>query len=165
MFRLFQDPHLRLHLKQGSKFIVCGLLGAAMEFSILAVLVGRLNITPFIAYIFSAGIPAVFVFFFNRYVTFRSTGDRMADQTGRFIAVYATAFVLNYALSATFYTVGSHYLLGATYAGYTFQHDHIAYGAKVVAIGITAIWNYFFSHYFIFRRKVVPVEAEVAGFI
>ena len=136
-----------------------------MEFTILAVLVGHYQISPFIAYLFSAGIPAVFVFFFNKYVTFGSVGEKTKDQTMRFIAVYAAAFVLNYALSSTLYTAGSHFLLGVTYLGYAFQHDHVAYGSKAIAIGITAIWNYFFSHYFIFRKTAVPEGADAAGFI
>lgn len=164
MDRLLTNPRFRLHVRQGSRFVLCGLLGAALEFSILAILVGRLHITPFIAYIFSAGIPAVFVFFFNRYVTFGSRED-VTGQTARFVTVYGAAFVINYILSSALYASGVYTLLGTPVFGLVLTKKEIAYGAKVIAIGLTAIWNYSFSHFYIFRKTHVPIEAEVAGLI
>jgi|GEM_PF-914903 putative flippase GtrA len=165
MFEWFNDPKVRLHFRQGSRFAISGVLGATMEFSILGVLIGHYHISPFISYIFSAGIPAVFVFCFNKYITFHSIGDKTTDQTVRFLMVYSVALLLNYALSALFFTIGSHYFLDYVIAGFQLKHDYIAYGAKALAIGVTAVWNYIFSHYFIFRKTEVPVEAEMAGFI
>ena len=165
MRRLLSNPRVRLHFKQATKFAISGLLGATMEFSILAVLVGYLDITPFIAYIFSAGIPGIFVFFFNKYVTFGSHEDRTKDQTIRFLMVYSVAFLLNYGFSALFYALGYYFFLDYVFPGFTLEHDYIAYGAKALSIGVTAFWNYIFSHLFIFRKKPVPLEAEAAGFI
>jgi putative flippase GtrA len=153
-----------LHLKQGSRFVLSGLLGATIEFSILAFLVGHLHITPFVAYLFSSGIPAVFVFFFNRYVTFGSR-EEVSGQTRRFIMVYGAAFLINYFLSSSLYAFGAHLFLGASVQNIVLTKKEIAYGAKVVAIGLTAIWNYSFSHFYIFRKSHVPMTAEVAGLI
>lgn len=147
------------------KFSVCGLIGAAIEFSILYVLVKRLGVTPVVAYIFSGGIPAVFVFLFNRHVTFRVSDGSSRRQSKRFILIYASTFVLNYCLSSSFYLFGLHVVLPLPIAhieGLT--PVSLAYVAKVLAIGITAIVNYSFSYFFIFRREPVPPEARLAVF-
>lgn len=146
MRRILRHPHFRMHVAQATKFIVCGLLGAVMDFSILYVLVTLNGVTPFVAYIFSAGIPGIFVFLFNRHVTFGAARGNTKAQSRRFIVVYSMTFCLNYALSSSFYALGSHY----------FVDDHwVAYGAKVLAIGITAFVNYSLSHYFIFKPAPV----------
>ncbi len=157
-------PHqrARLHTSQAIKFITCGLLGAVMEFSILRVLVGYYQVTPFIAYLPSALIPVTFVFFFNKYVTFRAVGQT-ASQTKRFILVYVVAFTINYLLSSALYSVGSQMFSNQILFGMTFTDPRIAYLAKAMAIGITAVFNYCFSHYFIFRKDpVLAVRADMA---
>lgn len=141
-----------MHATQGMKFITCGLLGAVMEFSILKVLIGHYGVTPFIAYLPSALIPATFVFFFNKYVTFRAVGQT-SSQTRRFILVYVVAFCINYLLSSTLYSFGSVILRGQMFYGLELTDPRIAYLAKAMAIGITAVFNYCFSHYFIFRKE------------
>lgn len=154
--------HFRLHVSQGMKFITCGLLGAVMEFSILWVLVGHYQITPFLAYLPSALIPVTFVFFFNKYVTFRAHG-RTASQTRRFVVVYVVAFCTNYLLSSTLYSFGDAMFAGQVYMGIELTNPRIAYLAKAMAIGITAVFNYCFSHFFIFRKEpAAALEADLA---
>jgi putative flippase GtrA len=144
------------------KFITCGLIGAVIEFSILKILVGYYEVTPFIAYIPSALVPAVFVFFFNKFITFRSTG-RTASQTKRFLMVYVVAFCANYFLSSTFYSIGNTIFAGHVYVGITLTSARIAYLAKAVAIGITAVFNYALSHFFIFRtERSLVLESDIA---
>ncbi len=153
------------HLRQGFKFAVSGVVGAALEFSIIYLLVGRLHLTPIISYVFSGGIPAVFVFLFNRHVTFRASEGSSSRQSRRFIIVYTLTFFLNYILSSSGYLLGMHYVLPLPMAtAYGTTPLAIAYGAKVLAIGITAFVNYTFSHAFIFRDERVPPEAELAVF-
>jgi putative flippase GtrA len=89
----------------------------------------------------------------------------VAHQTTRFIAVYGLAFMLNYGLSSGFYTLGFHAFMGSVVFGVSIQRQHVAYLAKALAIGCTAVWNYFFSHYFIFRRHPVPIAADAAGLL
>ena len=50
--------------------------------------------------------------------------------------VYGVAIVLNVLLSNALYWWGLHYFL-----------------AKIVAIGVIAVWNYSLSHGFIFKKK------------
>lgn len=153
------------HFKQGVKFIVCGLLGAFLEFLIIYILVGRIGMSPVFAYIFSGGIPAVFVFLFNRHVTFRVSSGDSKKQSRRFVLVYALTFVLNYCLSSSFYLAGSRLILPLPLAmQYGLTSLDITYMAKVLAIGITAIVNYTFSHLFIFKKEPVPIEAQLAVF-
>ncbi len=151
--------HLRRHFKQGFRFAVCGVIGAAIEFFVLYVLVSRLALTPVIAYIFSGGIPAVFVFLFNRHVTFRVSDGSSKRQSKRFILVYVSTFALNYCLSSSFYLLGLHVLLPLPIAQtYALTSLSVAYGAKVMAIAVTAVVNYSFSHLFIFKREPMPLS-------
>lgn len=147
------------------KFIICGLLGAFFEFLIIYILVGRWHVSPVFAYIFSGGIPAVFVFLFNRHVTFRVSSGDSKVQSRRFILVYTLTFVLNYCLSSSFYLAGVHLVLPLPLASeYGITSLGITYMAKVLAIGITAVVNYTFSHLFIFKKEPVPLEAQLAVF-
>lgn len=150
-------PNVALHASQGLKFITCGLIGAAMEFSIIKLLVGTYHLSPYVVYVPSALIPAIFVFFFNKHVTFRSQGQT-SDQTKRFLMVYVVAFFLNYMLSSTFYTFG-HSLIGGRMAfGILMNDQRVAYIAKALAIGVTAVFNYGFSHFFIFRQAAADIS-------
>lgn len=140
-------------------------MGALMEFLILYVLVGLWHVTPVVSYIFSGGIPAFFVFLFNRNVTFRVTSGSSKAQSRRFILVYTLTFILNYCLSSSFYLLGLHIILPLPIAAlYGLTLLDITYIAKVCAIGITAIVNYTFSHLFIFKKEPVPMEAQLAVF-
>ena len=160
MKKLLASPRVRLHVRQMSRFILCGLLGAVMEFTLIYVLVGRFLITPVVAYIFTGGIPSVFVFLFNRHVTFGAAGGSTQKQTKRFIAVYIMTFTLNYFLSTSLYLFGLHVVLPLL------QDDaltslHITYAAKVIAIAVTAVLNYSFSHFFIFKGDVSSADIPV----
>jgi putative flippase GtrA len=162
MTEIASQGHVRLHATQGMKFITCGLIGATIEFSILKLLIGHYGISPFIVYIPSALIPAVFVFFFNKYITFRSIG-RTASQTKRFLMVYVVAFCANYALSSFLYSVGSILFLGDEYLGVILTDARVAYLAKALAIGVTAVFNYALSHMFIFRSESdLVLESDMA---
>ncbi len=141
--RFLSHPHIRTHLHQGIKFILCGLTGAFVEFSVVYVLVEHAAFDPRIAYIPSGLLSVTFVFFFNRYVTFRNRGRDYAAQTVRFIVVYSMAFLLNYLLANIFFRIGSLYLAMSVV--------RIALLAKALAIGIIAFVNYSLSHGFIFR--------------
>ncbi|MDD5055192.1 MAG: GtrA family protein [Candidatus Peribacteraceae bacterium] len=158
---IFSNPKLNQHLKQVAKFSVSGVLGAIIEFSVIYVLIGRLGWSAYVVYIPSALIPAFFVFFFNKYVTFGASEGKTASQSGRFLLVYASTFCLNYLLSSSFYLAGDRLILDSVIGGIAITEVHIAYGAKFCAIGIVAVVNYVLSHTFIFKNT--PVEAEVAG--
>lgn len=163
MKRLVRSPRVRKHAKQASKFIVCGLTGAAIEFSIIFVLVEMLFMDPRVAYIPSGLITVVFVFFFNKYVTFGNTERDHLGQTLRFAMVYGAAFVLNYLLASGVYSAGLALVLSrraATPDAYQLSMRLLPYAAKAFAIAVVAVWNYCFSHAFIFKaRKATPATA------
>ncbi len=155
MKRLLRHPRVRKHAKQGLKFCICGLLGATLEFSIIGILVDYFLIDVHIAYIPSGLVSLVFVFFFNKYITFGNRDKKAAEQTVRFLIVYGMAFIINYTLASAFYVLGSHYL--------SLEDVTVALLAKALAIGITAFWNYFFSSGFVFRRSPPPVEFSISA--
>lgn len=136
MKRLLSQPWFALHMHQGAKFIMSGLGGATIEFTVVTVLVELLKLDPRIAYLPSGLLAVTFVFFFNKYVTFRNRDRDIGRQTMRFLMVYGMAFTLNYLLASTLYSLGVQYLL-----------------AKAMAIGAIASLNYCLSHGFIFRRQ------------
>lgn len=148
-------------MKQVAKFSISGVLGAAIEFSVIYFLIGRLGWSAYVVYVPSALIPAFFVFFFNKHVTFGAKQGDTASQSGRFLMVYASTFCLNYVLSSSFYLLGDRIFLDSIFGGITITEVHIAYAAKVCAIGIVAVVNYVLSHTFIFKNA--PAEAEMAG--
>lgn len=150
--RIINHPSVRRHAQQGAKFIVAGLLGATIDFSVLAFEVEYFGIDPHIAYIPSGLAAVVFVFFFNKYVTFRSR-ESHGRQGLRFAMVYSAAFVLNYLLAS-----GLYYLMTTIFASGSQLADKAYLLAKAGAIGIVAVWNYCWSHAFVFKRHTHAVE-------
>ena len=139
--RIIHHPAFKTHLRQGIRFVISGLSGAAIELGTTALLVEFAGFPPPLAY-FPAGLLSVtFVFFFNRTITFRAGDPRhLKKQTMRFVLVYSLAFAANYLFTVGLYSLGVQYLL-----------------AKVIAIGVIAIINYFLSHGFIFKKETVAV--------
>jgi putative flippase GtrA len=155
MKHLVSHPKVRKHFKQGLKFCIAGAIGATIEFSVISVLVQQYNVPAQIAFLPSGLASLVFVFFFNKYITFGNREKKAAKQSLKFIIVYSMAFVINYSLASGLYFVGKQTL--------PLSELNIALLAKAVAIGITAFWNYFFSSGFIFKQsKPTRSEAEFA---
>ena len=135
MKRLLHHPFVRTHLSQGIKFCVCGGIGATIDLSSLTFFVEVLDVDPAIAFIPSAGLAVTFVFFANKYFTFNNREKKHLSQAAKFAIVYGTAITSNLAISWTLLWLGVHYFL-----------------ARVVAIGIGAVWNYSMSHGFVFKK-------------
>ncbi len=134
MKKFLADSTIRKHLIQGFKFGICGLTGFSIEFVILTLLVEKFHIVPWIANL-PAGLASItFVFFFNKYITFRNK-ERSRAQTMRFILVYSCAFVGSYIFYAALLWLHVQYQLG-----------------KVIVVGTVAIINYCLSHGFIFKK-------------
>lgn len=165
MKSLLNNPRARQHANQAFKFIICGLTGAIFEFSIIYFLVEHVKLDPRVAYIPSGLITIVFVFFFNKYITFGNRDGDHLGQTMRFAMVYAAAFVLNYLIASGAYSVGLIFLRGQRAASPSLYDSGIRllpYGAKAFAIGITAVWNYCFSHAFVFKARKPKATATFA---
>jgi putative flippase GtrA len=77
--------------------------------------------------------------------------------------VYVVAFCVNYFLSSSLYSLGISHVLGQEIFHVELTASWIAYLAKAMAIGITAVSNYYFSHFFIFRKEqAVLLETDMA---
>lgn len=139
---IFGHPLWQKHGLKFFRFAVCGGLGACVDFGSLYIFVHILGIPEKYAFVGSTGLAMIFVFFANRFFTFRASGST-GNQAIRFLAVYLVAGFLNYVLSLTFFTIGIHYML-----------------SKALAIGFIMFFNYFFLNGFVFRQKT-PVSDEV----
>lgn len=136
MKKILAHPFVHIHVKQGMTFVIAGLIGATIEFTVLISGVELFGVIPEHAKIPAQLCAVTFVFFFNKSVTFRSHG-RMGAQSVRFVLVYGFAIVLNYLLYRAILTTGLDYRL-----------------ANALTIGVIAILNYTMSHGFIFRKKM-----------
>lgn len=147
---LFPMRHLLSHpliAKHGAKFLrfaVCGGLGACIDFGILRFAVHTLLWPEKYALIASTGLAMIFVFFANRFFTFRASGKNAGGQALKFFLVYLFAAVLNYCLSLGLIFVGVQYLL-----------------AKAIAIGCIMFFNYFCLNQFVFRVLGTGADDEI----
>lgn len=128
------------------KFVVCGGLGAVIDFSTLHILVAYAGWPERYALIVSTGLAMTFVFFSNRLFTFRVRGKGVKTQAAKFFSVYMVAASLNYALSIGLIYMGLHYLL-----------------AKALAIGTLMFFNFFLLRGFVFRVAHIPEDEVIAA--
>lgn len=115
--------------------MVCGGLGASVDFSLLFLLVQLLGVSPYIGYIGSTSVALVVVFFMNKYFTFRNH-EHGREQFVKFLLVYGVGFLFNVGIASFLFWSSLHYML-----------------AKVCAIALVAFWNYALSHGFVFKRR------------
>ena len=128
--------HIRRHASQLWRFAVCGGTGFLLDLGSLTVFVERFGIDPRVAVILSSVVGATFVFFANKFFTFRNREHKTGSQAFKFAMVYGVAIVGNAIISNLLLAIGVQYLV-----------------SKVVAVAIGAVWNYALSHGFVFRKK------------
>lgn len=133
---------LRKHFSQGLKFAVCGGIGFTLDLSSLTLFVEYAGIDPRIAVVCSSVVGAIFVFIANKFFTFQNKEKKYGSQVLKFALVYGVSLVSNVAISNLMLWLGLHYVL-----------------AKIVAVGVGALWNYALSHGFVFKKKE---EVDVA---
>lgn len=136
MKRILRHPAVRKHGPQVMKFILSGGCGATIDLTSQWFFVDFLGISPFVGFVVSASMGALFVFIFNKFITFRSHSESARTQFTKFIVVYVPAICLNFLLSSSFFWLGMPHKV-----------------AKALAIGIGAVINYVLSSSFIFRKK------------
>ncbi len=145
MLRIFHHSLAQKHGSKFLRFVVCGGCGACIDFGMLYLLVHFVAWPEKYALIVSTGLAMVFVFFANRFFTFKAVGNA-GNQAAKFLAVYLVAAFLNYTLSLTFIYFGVHYLI-----------------AKALAIGVIMFFNYFSLNGFVFKQtSVVSEEVLIA---
>ena len=136
MKRILYHPVVRKHVSQGLKFAICGGLGASVDLGSLTALVEVLEVNPHAGYVISTLLAVTIVFLGNKFFTFRNHEKKYASEIFKFVLVYGCAVIFNVGLSSLFFLGGMHYIL-----------------AKILAIGIVALWNYCLSHRFIFKKS------------
>lgn len=134
--RILHHPTVRKHVSQGLKFAICGGIGASIDLLSLTILVEFFGFSPHWGYVISTLLAVSVVFVGNKFFTFRNHEKRYVSQILKFALVYGCAVIFNIGLASFFFWAGLHYLV-----------------AKVLAIGIVALWNYSLSHGFIFRQS------------
>lgn len=135
MRRILHHPVVRKHVSQGLKFGICGGIGASIDLGWLTILVEIFGVDPHVGYVFSTFLAVSVVFLGNKFFTFRNHEKKYLHQAMKFALVYGCSVIFNISLSSLFFLGGMHYVL-----------------AKIFAIGIIALWNYFLSHGFIFKK-------------
>lgn len=88
------------------------------------------------AVILSSCVGAAFVFFVNKFFTFKNREKSYGNQFLKFMVVYGVSIVGNSLIANLLLWFGAHYLL-----------------AKFIAVGIGAMWNYALSHGFVFKKN------------
>lgn len=137
-------PFARRHAPTFLRFLVCGGLGACIDFGTLHLLVAYVGWPEKYALIVSTGLSMCFVFLANRFFTFGQRGKGATTQAAKFLMVYMVAATLNYILSLSLVYLGVHYLL-----------------AKAIAIGTIMFFNYALLHGFVFRKRSILPPEEV----
>jgi putative flippase GtrA len=138
MKTLFTSPAARLHFRQMLRFGIVGSLGASVDIGTAWLLTEHGGVGKYLAGAVSMILSVTLVFCLNRYVTFRSHQADAKGQAVKFALVYGPSIVMNFALYSAFV----HYGLGVSVS-------------KALAIGIGMVWNYLFSHFFVFKKAEV----------
>ncbi len=136
MQKIFHHPVVRKHASQGLRFAVSGGIGAAINLLSLSVFVSFFHLAHPVAFLAANLLSVIFVFFANKYFTFRDQSGDHGSQAIKFIAVYGPAIVFNTLLASGLHALGMHYFI-----------------AELIAIVIVTVWNYILSHGFIFRQR------------
>ncbi len=135
-FLRIESPVLRKHIKQLVKFGMTGGIGSFIDLSALTLFVEYVGFPELLGGILSSLIAVTVVFTVNKFFTFRNHERTFAKQIAKFMLIYSMAFAMNIALYSLLLQFGLQYII-----------------AKLSAILIIAVWNYYFSHSFIFKQK------------
>jgi putative flippase GtrA len=133
---LLRQSSVKTHASQMTKFIVCGGMGFLLDMLSLGFFVESLGIQKEYAGILSSCVGAAFVFVANKFFTFRNREKSYGSQVFKFAMVYGVSIAMNALIYNLFLWFGLYYLV-----------------AKIIAVGIGAMWNYALSHGFIFKKS------------
>jgi putative flippase GtrA len=116
------------------KFGVVGFIGMVIDFSITYLLKEKLKIHRYIANSTGFTIAATSNYFFNRLWTFESNNPKVLVEYGTFIFISLIGLAIN------------------NFFLFLFEKRLKFYWAKLLAIGVTTIWNFFANYYFTFTH-------------
>ncbi len=133
MKRFLSHPTVQKHGPQLLKFAIAGGMGSVIDLGGLALLTRVFDVPSEVGFLCSALLGSTFVFVVNKIVTFKSKGAWM-PQLLKHYTVYGPAIIANFLLSNALFLV---------------MPD---FAAKVIAIGVIAVWNYVMSHHYVFKK-------------
>lgn len=148
-------------IKQFTKFLAVGTLGAVVDFAVYNALtrgVGWDRIYLVAGYeVIAANLVSVFLailsnFVLNKYWTFRDPSRAVVRQGMGYFVLNGVTFVLNQLLTSFFV-----FRLPLTAAVFGSQKDN---AAKAAAIGIILFINFFGSKFLVFRRNTLPTGRQ-----
>jgi putative flippase GtrA len=116
------------------KFGVVGFLGMVIDFSITYILKEKLKIHRYISSSAGFTIAASSNYLFNRLWTFESNNPKVLVEYGTFIFISLIGLAIN------------------NFFLFLFEKRLKFYWAKLLAIGVTTIWNFFANYYLTFTH-------------
>jgi putative flippase GtrA len=116
------------------KFGIVGLSGMVIDFSLTFLLKEKFKIHRYISSSAGFTIAASSNYLFNRLWTFSSTNPKIIVEYGTFIIISLIGLAINNLFL------------------YLFEKRLKFYPAKLLAIGVTTIWNFFANYYLTFTH-------------
>jgi putative flippase GtrA len=132
------------------KFIVVGGVSALIEFSLLILFVEQAALDYLLANVMAFGITNIFTFILSRRFVFNSSS------TGTGKAYEATLFVLCLLGGLLVNQVVLWAMVEFTFVDYR--------AAKVIAILVTVVWNFFTRKHLVFRNREVATQRSARDF-
>lgn len=130
------------------KFLVVGGLSAFLEFSLLILFVERAAMDYLYGNILAFGITNIFTYLLSRKYVFPASGQHRAYEAAMFFICLLGGLLVNQVVLWV--------MVEFTAIDYRI--------AKVIAILVTVIWNYFTRKHIVFRNRAVPVEERSTDF-
>jgi putative flippase GtrA len=116
------------------KFGIVGCLGMVIDFSITFLLKEKLKVNRYISSSAGFTIAASSNYLFNRLWTFESNNPKVIVEYGTFIIISIIGLAIN------------------NFFLYLFEKKTRFYIAKLFAIGVSMIWNFFANYYLTFNH-------------
>ncbi len=127
---------VKSHYKNFSKFTVVGIVNTIIDFSVFYILHDLFDITFIYAHISAFFVALINSFYFNAIWTFKNLKlNQLVKQITLFIAVGFSGLILS------------------TITIYLASQFMWVYFAKILAMGVSLIWNYAGSWTFVFKDK------------
>jgi putative flippase GtrA len=124
----------KLYTHSFVRYVIIGGSTFAMDFGLLVLLHGLLDVNLLLATTISYWTSIVFNFYANRHWSFGAKGSPIA----RHLVAYGTLLAVNYLFTIGFIAVATHYGMHYTIA-------------KVLSVGIQTSWTYFAYKRIVFR--------------
>jgi putative flippase GtrA len=134
---IIQEVKKKVFTKEFGKFLIVGVLSAVIEWSLLIFFVEKISLDYLLGNIAAFLITNIFTYILSRRYVFNSSNDRKVMEAILFLLCLMGGLLINQIVLWTF-------------VEYTSLDYRIA---KVIAIAITVIWNFFTRKYLVFRSK------------